>query len=283
MRISAGVIVATLLAVASTASGQWIRYKESGVPRTRDGLVNLNAATPKLDGKPDLSGVWLAEPDPPKALGPFAPPEEFLGEPGFSKYFFNFFFDSPGGQPPYTPAAAAAEQARERTKPETACDLPALPQWNLIPAPMKIVQAKRQVVVLYEAGTVFRQIYTDGRPLPDDPNPSRFGYSTARWNGDTLMVETIGLNGKRLDAIGHTHSERLRLTERFKRRNYGHMMIQTTVDDPMTYVKPVTISVAFKLLPDSDVLEAFCQENEKDLIHIQRAFELDQIQAKPQP
>ena len=97
------------------------------------------------------------------------------------------------------------------------------------------------------------------------------------------MVETIGLNGRRLDEVGHPHSERLRLTERFRRRDYGHMTMQTTVDDSMTYVKSVTISVPFKLLPDSDVLEAFCQENEKDLIHIQKAFELDQIRAKPQP
>jgi hypothetical protein len=280
MRINAAVCVVVTLLAASTASAQWIRYKESGVPRARDGSVDLNAPAPTLDGKPDLSGVWLAEPDPPNVLGPFAPPEDFLGEPGFSRYFFNFFFDSPGGQPLYTPQAAARQQARAPVKPETACELPALPQWNLIPAPMKIVQAKRQVVVLYEANTVFRQIYTDGRPLPEDPNPSRFGYSTARWNADTLVVETIGLNGGRLDAVGHPHSERLRLTERFRRRDHGHMTLQTTVDDPVTYAKPVTITVRFTLLPDSDVLEAFCQENEKDLIHIQKAFELEQVREK---
>ena len=116
MRISAGVIVATLLAGASTVSAQWIRYKDCGVPRTRDGAVNLNAAVPKLDGKPDLSGVWLAEADPPQALGPFAPPEEFLGEPGFSRYFFNFFSDSPGGQTPiYTGRCSDGTGARTRT------------------------------------------------------------------------------------------------------------------------------------------------------------------------
>lgn len=220
--------------------------------------------------------MWIAEPDSAAALGPFAPAEAFLGEAGFSRYFFNFFFDLPGGEAPYTPEAAAARERESQFKNiVTACDIPALPQWTLIPAPFKILPAKKETIILYEAGTVFRQIYTDGRPLPDDPDPSRFGYSTARWDRDTLVVDTIGLGGGRVDAVGHSHSENLRLTERIRRRDYGHLTIQSTLNDSMTYTKSVTITVPFKLLPDTDVLEAFCQENEKDLIHLQKAAELE--------
>jgi hypothetical protein len=123
-------------------------------------------------------------------------------------------------------------------------------------------------MVLYEADTVFRQIFTDGRALPPDPQPSWLGYSVAKWMGEAFVVETVGLNDKApLDLLGHPRSEALRLTETFRRRDFGHMDVQITIDDPKTYTKPVTILVKYRLVPDTELIELFCHENEKDLAH----------------
>jgi hypothetical protein len=123
-------------------------------------------------------------------------------------------------------------------------------------------------MVLYEADTAFRQIFTDGRSLPPDPQPSWLGYAVGKWVGDAFVAETIGFNDKApLDLLGHPRSEALRLTETFRRRDFGHLDVQITVDDPKTYTKPVTILVKHRLLPDTELLESFCNENEKDLVH----------------
>jgi len=125
--------------------------------------------------------------------------------------------------------------------------------------------------MLYERDTTFRQVYTDGRKLPDNPQPSWLGYSVGKWDGDTLVVDTIGFNDRGwLDARGHMHSEALHLTERFHRVNFGEMDVQLTIDDAQTYTRPFTINLKQRLLPDSDVLESFCAENEKDARHTVR-------------
>jgi hypothetical protein len=139
----------------------------------------------------------------------------------------------------------------------------------MAPAPYKIIQTPGLTLMLYERGTTYRQVYTDGRKLPEDPQPSWFGYSTGKWHGDSLVVDTIGFNDRGwLDARGHTHSEALHLTERFHRLDFGHMEVQLTIDDPQTYTKPFTIVLKQHLLADTDLLESFCAENEKDLTHI---------------
>ena len=126
-------------------------------------------------------------------------------------------------------------------------------------------------MVLYEVDTVFRQIFSDGRALPADPQPSWLGYSVGKWMGDAFVVETIGFNDKApLDLMGHPRSEALRLTETYRRRDFGHMDVQITVDDPKIYTKPVSILVKHRLVPDTELLESFCNENEKDLIHMPR-------------
>src|SRR5262245_18093934 len=126
-------------------------------------------------------------------------------------------------------------------------------------------------MVLYEADTVFRQIFSDGRALPVDPQPSWLGYSVGKWVVDAFVVETVGFNDKApLDALGHPRSEALRLTERFRRRDFGHMDVQITIDDAKLYTKPVTILVKHRLLPDTELLESFCNENEKDLVHLHK-------------
>ena len=130
--------------------------------------------------------------------------------------------------------------------------------------PFKIIQSPGVIVILYEVETTFRQIFTDGRKLPVDPSPAWQGYSVARWEGDTLVIDTAGFNDKSwLDDPGHPHSEALRVTERFQRRDFGHMDIQITFDDPKAYTKPWTVTIPFDLYADTELMESIC-ENEKD-------------------
>jgi hypothetical protein len=134
--------------------------------------------------------------------------------------------------------------------------------------PMKVVQTPNLVVVLYEYQTLFRQIFTDGRGLPEDPNPTWMGYSVGHWDGDTLVVATAGYNDRTsLDLAGHPHTEALRLTERYHRRDAGHIDLKVTYEDPKSYTKPWTLQVQFDLVPDGDLIEYVC-ENERDKPHL---------------
>jgi hypothetical protein len=266
-------ILAALLGAPPATHGQWLNHRDPKTPRMRDGKPNLAAPAPRVSGKPDLSGVWEIVGSSRKELEPFLLPGGVngLGEDDPSTYFINFFYDYKFGQEPFQPEAAALFRQRMQSgqKPPTLCPPPSVPISDLIPAPFKIVQTPGVILVLSEADTTFRQIYTDGRKLPDDPQPSWLGYSVARWEGDTLVVDTAGFNSLSvLDAMGHFHSEAMRVTERFHRRDFGHMDLQITVDDPKTYTKPVTISVSYRLFPDTDVIESFCSEGEQDLAHI---------------
>jgi hypothetical protein len=138
-------------------------------------------------------------------------------------------------------------------------------------APFKIIQTRGETVVLYEADNTHRQIYTDGRKLPVDPNPAWLGYSVGHWEGDTFVVDSAGFNDRgRLDGFGHPRSEALRLRERFHRRDFGHMDLEVTVADTKLYLKPITVKVRELLDPDGDVLESFCNENEKDRTHLEK-------------
>jgi hypothetical protein len=270
--VSTAAVLVFFATMPLCVNAQWAVYRDPTVPRTRDGKPNLSAPAPRLNGKPDLSGIWQAESAPVKEIGQFLLPGGIngLGEDLPPKYFFNLFADYPPGQEPMRPEIRA--QLEKRTPgpqgPPTLCPLPSIPLEYLAPAPFKIVQTPRVTMVLYEADTVFRQIFTDGRKLPPDPQPSWLGYSVGRWMGDTFVVETVGFNDKQtLDALGHPRSEALRLTETFRRRDFGHLDVQITVDDPKTYTKPVTILVPHRLLPDTELLESFCNENEKDVPH----------------
>src|SRR5580698_8142403 len=262
-----------LFLASSHASAQWAIYRDPTTPRMRDGKPNLSAPAPRLNGKPDLSGIWIAESSPMQDIQQFLLPEGIngLGEVLPSKYFFNFFADYPMGEEPLRPAAKALFQKRAQSNEpaSTLCPLPTLPVENMIPVPYKIVQTPRVMMVLYEDSTVFRQIFTDGRKLSPEPQPSWMGYSIGKWAGDVFTAETVGLNDKGpLDIIGHPHSESMRLTETFRRRDFGHLEVQITVDDPKTYTKPITIRVNHRLLPDTELLESFCAEDEKDLAHL---------------
>ncbi len=266
-------------AAVACASAQWLNYPTRGTPRTKDGRPNLSAPAPRdANGKPDLSGVWQVEPPAPGEmerkvgdLGTFAVPGD---DPRtFSPYFFNILGDFKREDAPIRPEAAAVFQAHAKTfgkdSPGSHCMPMGVPNTELIAVPFKIIQTPDVVVMLIEADNTHRQIYTDGRPLPVDPQPSWQGYSIGKWEGDTLVVDTIGFNDKSwLDAIGHIHSESLRVQERYHRRDFGHMEMQVTIEDPKTFTKPFTFKVNQLLIPDSDILETICTENEQDRTHL---------------
>jgi hypothetical protein len=155
--------------------------------------------------------------------------------------------------------------------PPVLCTPPPVPFANSFPAPFKIVQTPKVTLMLYESETVFRQIFTDGRKHPADPQPSWLGYSVGKWQGNSLVVDTVGLIPfAPLDVFGHPHSEALRLTERFERKDFGHMDLLVTIDDPKVYTKTFTYTIKLELLPDTDLIENFCIENEKDAAHMKQ-------------
>jgi hypothetical protein len=272
-----GLWVIAALAVGSVCvQAQWLNHPSPGTPRTKDGKPNLKAPAPRTPGgRPDLSGIWQAAPSPIEEMRAFLPPDEgppIPGEPAPSKYFLNVLADFKPEDNLMKPAAAALFKQRfdafGKDNPSTSCLPLGLPLMDYAVFPHKIVQTPDVVVVLYEALTMFRQVYTDGRKLPVDPEPAFAGYSIGKWDGDTLVVEAAGFrDGGWLDAFGHPHSDAMRLTERFRRLNFGTMEVQVTVDDPKSYTKPFTIKFNKQLYPDTDLLESFC-ENEKDRQHL---------------
>jgi hypothetical protein len=265
-----------LTAGSVCVQAQWLKHPSPGTPRTTDGKPNLKAPVPRTsNGRPDLSGIWQAAPSPIEELRAFLPPDEgppVPGEPAPSKYFLNVLADFKPDDNIMKPAAADLFKQRVdafgKDNPSTSCLPLGLPLMDYAVFPHKIVQTPGVVVFLYEALTMFRQVYTDGRKLPVDPEPAFAGYSTGRWDGDTLVVEATGFrDGGWLDAFGHPHSDAMRLTERFHRLNFGTMEVQVTVNDPKNYTRPFTIKFNKELYPDTDLIESFC-ENEKDRPHI---------------
>ncbi len=276
---SLGIVFAGALLLAP---GQWLKYPTPGTPRGADGKPNLSAKAPRAaDGKPDMSGVWrtaYGSPDENERL--FGAGVKAFVEPGddpssFSKYFLDILVDFRGGTTPMRPATAELfrQNAAMKSRSSSARCLPqGLPRTDINSyAPFKIIQTPGVIAVLYEVDNTHRQIYTDGRPLPVDPQPSWGGYSVGRWDGDTLIVEAAGFNDQTwLDSGGHPHSDALRVHERFHRRDFGHMDLAVTVEDPKMYTRPFTINVTELLLPDTDILESVCTENEKDRTHLDK-------------
>jgi len=256
--------LAALLIVAQTASAQWTKDPAKSIPRTRDGKPNLAARAPKAaDGKSDLSGVWLADPDP---KGTRLGVENMV----FSQYFVNIAADMKPQDVPFQSWAQALFTKRlqndGKDSPQTHCKPTGVPMVNAVPLPYKIIQTPKLILILYEENSVFRQIFLDGRQPVKDAEPRWMGYSSGKWEGDTLVVNTVGFNDQTwLDAMGHPHTENLHLIERFRRRDAGHLEIEMTIDDPNAYTKPITYTQKATILPDEDLLEYFCSENEKDV------------------
>jgi hypothetical protein len=261
-------VAVSVLMLATPAAAQWAKFPDSAVPRSTDGDPDLTAPAPRAeDGKVDLSGVWLADNDP-------------NGEPigiehmVFPRYFVNIAADLNAEDVPFQPAAAELFEQRLQNQgtdsPIAHCKPTGVPHINSVPIPHKIVQTSDLILVLYEENTVFRQIFLDGRQPVEDPLPRYLGYSTGRWEGDTLVVDTVGFpDGGWLDGMGHPHSDKLHVIERFRRIDVGHMTIETMIDDPGVYTRPITFTVTSTLFPDDDLLEYFCTDNEKDVEHYQ--------------
>jgi len=263
---------------------QWLNFPTPGTPRTRDGKPNLAAPAPRaLDGKPDLSGVWLHEhtslAELKRIFGAIADTRDKVNVPGMeadsiSKYAIDILLDFKPQESPMRPETAEVmrRRAANSSPADVSMGVPGIPLAGLLSEPIKIVQSPRLTVILYEAGNSHRQIYTDGRGLPKEyDKPAYWGYSVGHWEGDTLIVETAGFNDKTtFDGMGHPHSEALRVTERFRRRDFGHLDVEMTFDDPQMYTKPFTIKVPHELLADSDIFELYCNENEKDRAHLQK-------------
>jgi hypothetical protein len=279
MRSGLALVVCCLF--VTVAQAQWLNYPTPGVPRTRDGRVNLAAPMPRTaDGKPDLSGVWHVQPTglaEMKRL--FGNDVDVVQVPGMevdtiSKYAISVFMDFKPGEAPiqkHVAEAVASHQQRSNSGLDnlTRCLPASIPLATLLSEVTKIVQTPGLMLVMHEIDNATRQIYTDGRPHPKDPNPSWLGYSTGRWENDTLVVETIGFNGKApIDISGNPRSESMRITERYRRRDVGHLDVAITFDDPVNYTKPFTINVTHLLQPDTDILEYFCNENERDRAHM---------------
>jgi len=239
-----------LLAAAAVSIGtlhaQWLNYPTPGIPRTADGKPNLSAPAPRMpDGKPDLSGLWrddqsgsaAAE----KAIDAISP--QPWADALSKKRKEELYRDSMGILcQPFGPRAGAT--------------------------PRKVLQTPGLIVFLDDDLT-YRQIFLDGRPLPKDPNPDWMGYSVGHWDGDTLVIESAGFNDRTwLDEAGHPHTESLRVTERLRRPDFGHMELVKTIEDPKALTKPLVIPLKMELDADTEMIEYVCTENERDRQHL---------------
>jgi hypothetical protein len=255
-----------VLAAATDATAQWAKLRDPRVPSQRDGAPNLAAPTPRAsDGKPDLSGVWTTD-------GVPVPPNIPTVEGNYlrvSPHFIDVTADMKPDQVQMQPWAADLFKKNLASNgvldPAAYCKPAGEPGQAQIPLPYKIVQTPRLVLVLYEENSIHRQIFLDGRTVVSDPEPRWYGYSTGRWEGDTLVVETVGFNDRTwLDRLGHPHSAAMRVTERFRRPAVGRLEVDVTITDPAAYRTPITFKRRATLTPDEDLLEYFCTENEKD-------------------
>ena len=262
-----------LLLVATAAvpvSAQWLNHPSAGIPRHADGKPNLSAPAPRTpDGKPDLSGIWKLEHPPCRnAAINLNDCDDYPAAPEFR----NIGARLAGGLP-YQPWAAEAVKKRTadlgKDDPVAWCQPAGALRLFTYPPYRKIIQTPGVTVILSERDVTYRQLFTDGRALPKDPQPSFNGYSSGRWEGDTLVVETNGFkDGIWLDRNGSPMTEAARMTEKFRRLSFGRLDIELTIDDPKAYTKPWTVTLHQLIVPDTELLDYFCQENEKDTVHL---------------
>ena len=279
MRRAYNVLMFVFIAVIGVpvlVAGQWLHYPTDGIPRKADGSPNLTAPAPRMaDGKPDLSGLWHAAQarQCKNAKGESVPCGIELGG---SPLGGNLGRNLPGGFLPYQPWARKVFDERHAAlsidDPHVRC-LPDNPprHWTL-PHLTKIIQTPKHLALLYEVNAMYRQIFVDGRPFPQDMNPSWIGYSVGHWEGDTLVVETRGFRDDLwADTWGSPMSDAAKMTEKFTRKNFGSMDIEVTIDDPKVYTKPFTVVLNEGLEPDTELAEEICAEGEKDYDRLQRS------------
>ena len=264
-RFALALAIAAVSAASLPVHAQWLNVRVPGVPRTKTGEVDLDAPAPRAGGHPDLTGLWITEdnrPCPPGGCADMKVPQEFI----------NIGWSLQGGLP-YQPWAEAL--MRERTKenrlhdPISFCKPAGIVRLHTIPLARKIVQTPAQLTILNEQNVWYRQILTDGRSLPDDPLPTWSGYSVGKWEGDALVVHSNGFRDDLwLDSNGSPMTSAAKITERFMRPSFGRLDLELTVDDPKAYTRPWTVLLKQVYVPDSDLLDYVCQENEKDAAHL---------------
>ena len=256
-RLMIGSFITAIALASSPLCAQWVKVPPVKMPHTADGKPNLTAPSPRLpDGTPDLSGIWIAA-------------NRYAGKPQ------NFAADLKVKNVPFQPWAKALFEERKsgvhsKEDPSAQCLPQGLPRMDAAPGEWKLVQTPGFIVIVYEAfSSYWRQIFLDGRELAADATPTWIGYSTGKWHGDTLVVDTKGFNGKAwLDLMGKPSTEALHVIERFHRKDFGHMDIQITIDDPKAYTKPWTLMEHVRLSTDTELMEAVCNENNVDLQHL---------------
>jgi hypothetical protein len=263
-RAAALAVLAISLFTAS-ALAQWIVHPTRGVPRLPDGRPNLGAPPPRTsDGKVDFSGMWQAA-----QLLPCDDVNRICTDLPISQQFINIGAGRAGGLPYQPWAKEKMSQHQPWIDPYTNCITPGGPRMHLLPTMKKFVQTPDLLLMLNEYNTHYRQIFLDGRALPPDPNPTWNGYSSARWEGDALVISSIGYRDDQwLDARGSPLTNAARVTERLSRADFGHLHIDVTVDDPKAYTGPWTVRLEQVIVVDTDMLDAVCWENEKDVEHL---------------
>jgi len=253
--LAAGVIasVTAVLLLTMPAAAQWRDLPMEGVPLGADGKPDMNAPAPTTaSGRPDLSGIYQT---------PY-------------RYFQNLAADIGLENVPMTPEARKIHAARATgmlsyEEPDAHCLPQGVPKINSAPVPFRIVQQEKLVVIIYEAFNLWRQVFLDNRQFDDDLNPSWMGYSKGRWEGQELVVETRGLNGKQwLDHGGLPASDKLTVVERFRRPRFGRLEIEVTITDPTYYTKPWTATTNAQLRLDTELMEFICNENERSTKHM---------------
>jgi hypothetical protein len=266
------VAIAIIILTAFPLSAQWFHYPTPGVPRTSEGTPDLNARASRTGGKPDLSGMWIAKnvlPCPPVLRSDDGDCAE---KTGLSVQATNIADGLPGGLP-YQPWTAELVKKRKqdlgKDDPHAKCLPAGFPRAYALPHIQKVVQTPGLLLILDEFNAGYRQIFTDGRPLPEDPQPSWNGYSSGKWEGDTLVVKTIGFRADLwLDLAGNPMTSAATVTERFRRPNYGQLEIEVTVDDPKAYTKSWTVTFKQSIVLDTELLDEICLENEKSVRHL---------------
>jgi hypothetical protein len=285
-RFSSSLCILGSILAAAPLSAQWLKYPTAGVPRKTDGKVDMSAPTPRLaDGKPDFSGIWTtAEPNrrtaalstPKQDAGPRSTTEaQTPGDPAAitaSRQMANIGVDLPGGLP-YQPWLVPIVKERTDNLAKDDPHIKCLPDNFLraygLPHLLKFVHTPNLLVVLNEMNAGYRQVFTDGRPLPEDPSPSWQGYSSAKWSGDTLVIDTIGVRDDTwIDWNGSVLTPAGKVREQMRRPDFGHLEIQVTVDDPKAYTKPWTVTLKERIVVDTDLVDEICLEGEQSLKHM---------------
>lgn len=274
-----------ILLASSDAAAQWLQHPTAGAPRNADGAVDMSAPPPRMaDGKPDFSGIWTtAEPNilpagvlsSPAARNSVATSQSSReaqgpGDPRVvsgSRQMANIGVDLPGGLP-YRPWLVPIVKKRTENNALDDPHIRCLPDNFLraygLPHLLKFVHAPSLLAVLNEMNAGYRQVFTDGRPLPKDPNPTWQGYSSAKWSGDTLVIDTIGLRDDTwIDWSGSVLTEAAKVREEIRRPDFGHLEIRVTVDDSKAYEKPWSVALKQRIVVDTELIDEVCLENEK--------------------